>query len=188
MFSQGLGGRDAADAAASGVPLSQQGSSPTFSKLAFNVNYSQPLPYDFQFAFLGQAQTSFGKPLFLAEQMALDGPQAASGYPVGTFTTDSGVTARAEIGHPFAFNNDAFQAAFTPYAFGAGGAGWIYQPTAIQQGEISVGSFGVGVRTGAGPLGSDLGGTLSLELARAVSNSPNEGQGYRGNVAFSVRF
>jgi hemolysin activation/secretion protein len=188
VFSQGLGGRDAADAASSGVPLSQQGSSPTFSKLTLNANYSQPLPYDFQFALLGQGQASFGKPLFLAEQMALDGPQAASGYPVGTFTVDSGVTLRGEIGHSFAFATTDFQATLSPYVFGAAGAGWIYQPTAVQQGEISVGSFGLGIRTGAGPLGSDLGGTLSLEVARAVSNSMTQGQGYRCNVAFAVRF
>ena len=76
VFSQGLGGRDAADAAASGVPLSQQGSSPTFSKLALNVNYSQPLPYEFQFALIGQAQTSFRQAVVFGRA---DGARRAAG-------------------------------------------------------------------------------------------------------------
>ena len=80
VFSQGLGGRGDTQAALTGVPLSQQGAFPTFSKLGLDATWTQPLPYDLQGALIGQAQTSFGHPLFVAEQFSLDGSQAASAY------------------------------------------------------------------------------------------------------------
>jgi hemolysin activation/secretion protein len=43
VFSHGLGGRDGADAAASGVPLSQVGASPYFSKGNVDAHVVQPL-------------------------------------------------------------------------------------------------------------------------------------------------
>ena len=46
VFSQGLGGRGDTQAALTGVPLSQQGAFPTFSKLGLDATWTQPLPYD----------------------------------------------------------------------------------------------------------------------------------------------
>ena len=76
------------------------------------------------------------------------------------------------------------------YIFGAAAHGWIDDPTAVEQGQISAESFGVGVRPGADAATTalPLGGTLSLELARGFSNVPGERQVYRGNVAFAVKF
>ena len=48
VFSQGLGGRGETQAALTGVPLSQQGAFPTFSKLGLDATWTQPLPYDFR--------------------------------------------------------------------------------------------------------------------------------------------
>ena len=90
VFSQGLGGRGETQALLTGVPLSQQGAFPTFSKLGLDATWTQPLPYDLQGTLIGQAQTSFGHPLFIAEQFSLDGLQAASAYPLGTFSVDEG--------------------------------------------------------------------------------------------------
>ena len=101
VFSQGLGGRGETQAALTGVPLSQQGAFPTFSKLGLDATWTQPLPYDLQGALIGQAQTSFGHPLFIAEQFSLDGLQAASAYPLGTFSADEGATLRGEIQRPY---------------------------------------------------------------------------------------
>ena len=141
-----------------------------------------------QATLIGQAQTSFGEPLFIAEQFSLDGPQAASGYPLGTFTVDEGATLRGEIQRSFPLPLSGARTTVAPYIFAAASRGWIDQPTAVQQGQISAESFGLGVRLGADALGSPLGGTFSIELARGLSNVVGEGQVYRGNVAFAVKF
>jgi hemolysin activation/secretion protein len=54
-FSQGLAGRDGAQAAA-GVPVSQQGASPQFSKANLDLRVLQPLPLDSQLALIGRAE------------------------------------------------------------------------------------------------------------------------------------
>jgi hemolysin activation/secretion protein len=186
-FSQGLTGRNASQAAA-GVPNSQQGAIPQFSKANLDLNIQQPLPFASQFALIGHAQWSFGKPLFLAEQISLDGADALSAFPSGTFTVDEGATLRGEFIHPVAFTVSGVQAMLAPYLFGAVGRGFVDDPTAVQQSAIDAGSLGIGMRTGADVTGAPYGGSLSVELARAFSNVTNERQGYRGNVALALKF
>src|SRR5271157_1158725 len=188
IFSQGLGGRGETEAALTGIPLSQQGASPTFSKLGLDATWTQPLPYDFQGALIAQAQTSFGHPLFIAEQFSLDGPQAASAYPLGTFSVDEGATIRGEIQRPIAVGWTQGRATISPYVFAAASGGKIDEPTAVQQGWISAESFGLGLRVGADAAIFPVGATFAVELARGLSNVPGEGQVYRGNVAFAVKF
>ena len=117
VFSQGLGGRGETQAVFTGVPLSQQGAFPTFSKLGLDATWTQPLPYDLQGALIGQAQTSFGHPLFIAEQFSLDGLQAASAYPLGTFSADEGATLRGEVQRPLAVGWTQGRATIAPYIF-----------------------------------------------------------------------
>ncbi len=190
VFSQGLGGRGDTQAALTGVPLSQQGAFPTFSKLGLDATWTQPLPYDLQGALIGQAQTSFGHPLFIAEQFSLDGSQAASAYPLGTFSVDEGATLRGEIQRPLAFGLNQWRGTVAPYVFGAASQGWIDDPTVVQPGHISAESFGLGLRIGADAATAvlPLGSTFSIELARGFSDVAGEGQVYRCNVAFAVKF
>ncbi|MBV8471848.1 MAG: hypothetical protein JO255_03620, partial [Alphaproteobacteria bacterium] len=186
VYSQGLGGRDEAQAAASNVPLSQQGASPTFSKLALDGRWTQLLPQGLQGVLVGQAQTSFGEPLFISEQFSLDGETAASGYPLGTFSVDEGATLRGELIRPIALPGSM---SIAPYAFGAVGRGRIDDPTYIQQGLITAGSFGVGLRGGADVAGLPVQGVVyAVELARALSDVPGEQQGYRFNISIGVNF
>jgi hemolysin activation/secretion protein len=190
IFSQGLGGRGETQAALTGVPLSQQGAYPTFSKLGLDGTWTQPLPYDFQGVLIGQAQTSFGHPLFVAEQFSLDGMQAASAYPLGTFSVDEGATLRGEIQRSFAFGWTQGRATVAPYVFAAASGGKIDEPTAVEQSWINAESFGLGLRVGADAATTvlPLGSTFSVELARGFSNVIGEGQVYRANVAFAVKF
>jgi hemolysin activation/secretion protein len=190
VFSQGLGGRGETQAVLTGVPLSQQGSFPTFSKLGLDATWTQPLPYDLQGALIGQAQTSFGHPLFIAEQFSLDGSQAASAYPLGTFSADEGATLRGELQRPYPLGWTQGRATVSPYIFGAASQGWIDDPTLVQPGHISAESFGVGLRVGADAATTilPLGATFTIELARGFSNVAGEGQVYRGNVGFAVKF
>jgi hemolysin activation/secretion protein len=190
VFSQGLGGRGETQAALTGVPLSQQGAFPTFSKLGLDAIWTQPLPYALQGVVIGQGQTSFGHPLFIAEQFSLDGAQAASAYPLGTFSVDEGATLRGEIQRPYPFGWTQGVGTAAPYIFGAASQGWIDEPTVLQPGHISAESFGVGLRLGAdtGTPILPLGATFAIELARGFSNVAGEGQVYRANVAFAVKF
>ena len=82
------------------------------------------------------------------------------------------------------------EATIAPYIFGAASQGWIDDPTAVQPGHISAESFGVGLRMGADAATPvlPLGATFSIELARGFSNVAGEGQVYRCNVAFAVKF
>jgi hemolysin activation/secretion protein len=190
VYSQGLGGRGETQAILSGVPLSQQGAYPTFSKLGLDATWNQPLPYELQGAVIAQAQTSFGHPLFIAEQFSLDGAQAASAYPLGTFSVDEGATLRGEIQRPFPVGWSSGRATIAPYLFAAASGGWIDQPTAVEQGHINAESFGLGLRVGADAATTvlPLGATFSVELARGFSNVAGEGQVYRASVAFAVKF
>ena len=100
-LSQGTGGRDRADAAASGIPLSRQGAGPIFTKANVDAHLTQPLPAAFRIDLIGRGQTSFGKPMLVSEQFSLDGPQAISAYPSGTLNVDEGGTLRGELSRSF---------------------------------------------------------------------------------------
>ena len=121
---------------------------------------------------IGQAQTSFGHPLFIAEQFSLDGSQAASAYPLGTFSVDEGATLRGEIQRAYPFGWTQGRGTIAPYIFGAASQGWIDDPTAVQPGHISAKSFRVSLGLGADTATTvlPLGATFSIELARGFSN------------------
>lgn len=187
-FSQGVGGRDQSDALASGVPLSRQGSDPYFSKATFDARVFQPLPYGLNFDLIGRAQTSFGHPLFVSEQFALDGPQALSAFSTGTLNVDEGGTLRVELARPFAAIGTAVPIVLSPYGFGSVGAGRLIAPTILELSTIRGGSVGAGVRSGIELAGGYQGLTLGLEVARQFSNLPDLPHAWRGNVVMNVRF
>jgi hemolysin activation/secretion protein len=188
-FSQGLGGRNEADALASGVPLSRLGAGPDFSKANFDARIFQPLLYGFHLDLIGRAQTSFGTPLLVSEQFALDGPQALSAFSSGTLNVDEGGTLRVELARPFAATFDpAVPLVLSPYGFGSIGAGRLVEPTIIELSDIRGGSVGAGVRSGIELGGGYHGVTLGLEVARQFSSLPLRPHAWRGNVVMSVRF
>ncbi len=123
-----------------------------------------------QGALIGQAQTSFGHPLFIAEQFSLDGLQAASAYPLGTFSADEGATLRGELQRPYPLGWAQGRTTVSPYIFGAASQGWIDDPTLVQPGHMSAKSFGVGLQVGADAAATvfPLGATFTIELARGV--------------------
>jgi hemolysin activation/secretion protein len=187
-FSQGIGGRDSADALASGVPLSRQGASPLFSKATFDAHVTQPLPNEFRMDFIGRAQTSFGNPLLVSEQFLLDGPQAVSAYPSGTLNVDEGGTLRVELSRSFASIGTAVPIILSPYGFGSFGAGRLVEPTIVELAVVRGGAVGAGVRSGIDMPGGYQGVALGLEVARQFSNLPNLSHSWRGQVVMSFRF
>jgi hemolysin activation/secretion protein len=187
-FSQGTGGRDSADALASGIPLSRQGASPDFSKATFDARVTQPLPNEFRMDFIGRAQTSFGNPLLVSEQFSLDGPQAISAYPSGTLNVDEGGTLRAELSRSFAVTGTAVPVILSPYGFGSFGVGRLLEPTIVELAIVRAGAAGAGVRGGIDVPGGYQGVAIGLEVARQFSNLPNLPQSWRGQVVMSFRF
>jgi hemolysin activation/secretion protein len=187
-FSQGLTGRDADVGAATGVPLSRAGAAPTFGKLNLDLRFQQPLPYALQLGVIGRAQTSFGAPLFTAEQFSLDGIDALSAFPAGAFSVDQGATLRAEASRPMTIDFDGVTTSIAPYLFASGGRGMLAMPTAVEQKNISAASVGLGLRTGADFIGAPYGSTFGMEFGRELSDVTAEEQGYRFNLAFAAHF
>jgi hemolysin activation/secretion protein len=187
-FSQGAGGRDNADALASGVPLSRQGADPYFSKLTFDARITQALPNDLRMDFIARAQTSFGKPLLVSEQFSLDGPQAVSVYPSGSLNVDEGGTLRVELSRSFGPVGAAVPMILLPYAFGSFGIGRLVEPTVLERAVVSGGAVGVGVRSGIDNADGYQGFGLGVEIGRQFSNLPNLAHSWRGQVIMSFRF
>jgi len=184
QLSQGLGDLAAispADAAASLTPYSRQGSSNGFTRLAVQAAARLPLGRVADVSFQAKAQTTFGKPVFRAEQFSLEGAEAVSAYIGGITAVDEGLAGRIELGlTPPA---DA-SGSIAPYAFIAGGKGWIKAPTILEPSSLSAGAAGVGVRMAL--LSGRIG--LNLEFAQGFSSyAPLDGNA-RGNVSATFRF
>lgn len=189
QLSKGLGGRNGADAAWSGIPLSKQGASPWFTKLMARGWVSQALPNQLQLTVIGMAQTSFGAPLLLPEQLPLEGPEALGGLSPGLVMVDTGATLRGEISRAFAPAASEYGAlSVAPYVFGAGGLGRIYEPTALEKSTLHAACFGVGARTGYA-LNDGFGAiTFGIELGQQYSNIPGRGESRRVNAYGGLRF
>jgi hemolysin activation/secretion protein len=188
VYSRGLSGRDGADAAADGVPLSRQGASPFFAKGNLDAHLVQPLPEAFQFNLFGRAQTSFGQPLLQPEQFQLDGPLAVSGYPIGTLNVDEGASLRGELGRPFFAPGGPVPLVLTPYIFGAFGIGRLIEPTVLEVAVVRAGSFGAGLRSGFDMPNGYQGASLGLEVARQYSDLETVPHGWRFNAILNLRF
>ena len=186
-FSQGLSGRNQADADASGIPLSRQGADPGFGKLSVDASVSLPLPYAFRFDMIGRSQLAFGEPLLTPEQFFLDGGQAISAYPSGALAVDEGGTLRCELSRAFVMPGSALHLILSPYGFGAIGAGRLNDPTVDEIAEIHAGAVGAGIRFGGDRPGGYQAAALGLEVARQFSNVPEQDD-WRGSLNLSVRF
>jgi hemolysin activation/secretion protein len=187
-FSQGTGGRNAADTASSGIPLSRQGAGPYFDKANLDAHLFQPLSEGFRFDLFGRAQTSFGHPLLTPEQFLLDGPQAVSAYATGDLPVDEGATLRGELSRAFSVRGPVAPLILSPYAFGVVGAGRLDDPTAAEIASVQAASFGAGMRSGVDLPGGYQGLTVNFEVARQFSDLPTLAHGWRESLSINARF
>ncbi len=183
-FSQGLGGRNAAE----GIPLSRPGAGPYFSHANFDGHLVQPLKDGFRLDLIGRAQTSFGQPMMLPEQFFLDGPLAISSYPTGSLPVDEGATLRSELSRPFTVPEIKIPVVLSPYLFSAYGAGRLDDPKAFEVAMVHAATFGAGVRSNVDFPGGYQGFSIALETARQYSNLPTLPQAWRENVIINMRF
>ncbi|MDR3450785.1 MAG: POTRA domain-containing protein [Alphaproteobacteria bacterium] len=191
LYTHGLDGRSEAYDAL--TPLSVPGSSPYFEKLKLDFRIIQPLPEEFQLSLFVKAQTSFGAPLMLPEELSLDGPEALSGFSAGTLNVDTGAVARLELQRSFVANIANSKAVLAPYVFGAWGDGVYEQPVPGQPKNIEAESIGLGLRANANVFGSAFQETLGLELAKNYANIPfsaipYQERDYRATVSFVMKY
>lgn len=195
QFSRGLGGLlaiSAAEATASGVPFSRAGAGTRFDKLTASFHAAWPMEQGFVFSLAARGATSFGKPLFRAEQFALEGPDGLSAIIGGRTAVDAGFVERAELARQIVVPAGLLSGV-TPYAFAAFGAGRLENPTVLERRHIAAFNAGAGLRaalcrriavTGEYAHGfADIGNTIpSAPYVNALH--PND----RVNVNATLRF
>ena len=187
VFSRGLAGRDGSLT----LPTSRQGAVADFTNLEGSVHASVPVPSGFALDITARGKTSFGKPIFLSEEFALDAANAVSSFPSGSFNVDTGATLRAELRYPLLTLGHALTIA--PYLFGGGGWGWLARPTQVEQngtGYYTAQSAGLGSRINLSglPWMKGAAATISFELGHQFSNVANRSGGQRVTLSAGVRF
>ncbi|WP_169053421.1 ShlB/FhaC/HecB family hemolysin secretion/activation protein [Alteraurantiacibacter aquimixticola] len=157
--------RDEADALASGVLLSRQGSEPDFTKIEGSASLALPIGGGFLLTGIARGQASLSGALPSSAQFSLDAADALSGFELGSINVDSGATGRIELafaGYP--------QVPFvSPYLFAAGGLGRVSQPTVLERRDVDGWSLGGGLR-----FELEHGLSAHGELARSHSNIFND--------------
>ncbi len=146
-LSQGIdafGARTAADAMG-GTPLSTAGADAVFTKLEVSGRYRRAINEQFSLSLSGRAQSSFGAPLVLAEQISIATPQELSLFDQGTLTGDSAWTVRMEVSHPIATEIGQFPLLTSPYLFLAVGQVFREELSFGEAGRVDATAFGIGV-------------------------------------------
>jgi hemolysin activation/secretion protein len=183
-----LGARTAEDATDT-LPLSREGADAVFQKLEIAASYSQSLAEHLAFSVYGRAQTSFGQPLLVSEQMGIANFDELSTFDAGTLGGDSGWILRGDVQSPWSLGAGAapFFSRVTPYAFAAMGALYLEEPSAFEEETLGVASLGVGVELVSliDPAFSNA--TLTMEYGRAYrdDDEPDEN---RFTLVGSFRF
>jgi hemolysin activation/secretion protein len=187
-LSQGIAGRDGADAERTGVPLTRQGAEPGFTKLVAGLRGGVVVG-PIAFAAIARGQSSFGQPLYSSEQMSLDGADAVSGFDAGDLSVDEGATLRLELSPARAYPL-AWGITVVPYVFAAHGVGYLRGPTAVEQSFQRASSAGIGFRSELGTLIPGTAGTsLRVEYARSDSDPAVSGHGgHRVTLGLMTRF
>lgn len=185
QFSRGLSGLGAissADAAASGIPFSRQGTDNAFNKLSASARAGWAMGHGLSLSLSARGQTSFGKAVFRAEQFALEGADGLSAYVGGRTAVDAGFALRTELARPVGAGT-GLVSGVTPYAFGAFGAGRLEDPTAVERAHISAFNLGAGLRA---TLARQV--ALSVEYARGLSDDAALDNVNRINASATLRF
>jgi len=160
----GLGARTQDDAAASGVPLSRQGSRPDFDKLDGQMRLTDRFGAGYSLSSVTIGQESFRGALPSSAQISLDNGAGLSSFAQGDNSVDSGVVERLEFARDLAFARPVGGLA-TPYVFGAAGYGHLYDPTALEAPDVDAWSFGAGLRLQLSVPAARIAGFGSIELS-----------------------
>jgi hemolysin activation/secretion protein len=170
-------------------PISRVGADDTFWKGEARLRVVQTLPASFALEGTMRAQTSFSDPLLTSERFSLGGPRALSGFDSGAIVGDSGWIARGELQYFTALPTSLGSLGMAPYAFAAAGEVFTEAPTAVERARTQGYSYGLGLRFLGTCEDSVMNqAILDLEVARGESNDPGVKDGWRFNIASSIRF
>jgi len=189
LFTQGiagLGARTQADALASGIPLTRQGSGPDFSKLSGRARYDMRLGQGFNLSNVVRGQATLSGALPSSSQFSLDGSDSLSAFSQGSLSVDSGIVERVELARSFGFGRKS-KGLITPYIYGAVGAGHLSNPTVLELPNINTWSAGGGLRLLLAPAKTGLTSFATIELSHGHANILPEDP-TRVNASISFRF
>jgi len=181
----GLGGRDDASSAASGLPTSRQGASAHFSKATFGADVQRMSAGAWRLDWHTRGQLA-AKPLFAPESLALVGPDTLSAFDPGSMSADQGLVTRLQIGRTLNVGTADGDTGLLAYGFVAAARGHVFEATAVQTATIEAAAAGIGLRLehAAGP-GRSL--TFALEAANGRSNQPAQRRPARVGLSVALR-
>ena len=182
----GLGARGAAEAQASQIPLSRQGSRPDFRKATAHVQLDGQLGDGLNLTSVTHAQASFTGALPSSAQISLDGNDGLSAFSQGSINVDSGVSERVELARAWSLSG-CLHPLLTPYLFGAAGYGDVADPTALEKGTVHSWSAGGGVRVLLSPAHTHFSSFATAEVSHGHVNTL-AADPTRVSASFTIRF
>jgi hemolysin activation/secretion protein len=181
-----LGARSA-DEAPPDRPLSRMGADADFRKLELIARHFRQIGEGIGLALSARAQTSFGDPLVLSEQIGIASIRELSAFPAGEFNGDSGWVVRGEVSREIAMQVAGRPLAVSPYLFAATGAVSLEAPQPGEQAEVTASAAGFGVDLAYTVDPAFSAGRLRLELGRGVRDD-SEPDATRFLFAATFRF
>jgi len=179
----GLGGRDAASSAASGLPTSRQGASAHFAKATFGVDLQRASAGAWRLDWHTRGQLAAGRPLFTPESLALVGPNTLSAFDPGSLSADQGLVTRLQLGHLLNVGAPDGTTGLLAYGFVAAARGHVFEATAVQSATIEAAAAGIGLHL---EHSADQGRSLSFALEAANGRSNQPAQRHPARVGLSV--
>ena len=164
-----LGARPADDAPPL-RPLSRVGADAEFRKLEVLARHRREIWEGADLFLSGRAQTSFGDPLVLSEQIGIATIRELSAFPTGEFSGDSGWVVRGEVSRNLDMQVAGRPLAISPYLFAATGAVTLEAPQPGEQAEVTASALGIGVDLAYTVDPAFSAGRLRLELGRGMRN------------------
>jgi hemolysin activation/secretion protein len=185
----GLGARNQADADATGIPLSRQGSRPDYRKINARAQLDELLGGGFNLTSITRGQASFTGAMPSSAQFSLDGTDGLSSFSQGTINVDSGLTERLELAYARSVGSHG-QMLLTPYVFGAAGYGHLADPTTgAEAANLRSWSAGGGLRLLLSPQRSALSSFITAEVSHGhVNTLTSDIDPTRVSATLSLRF
>ena len=181
----GLGGRDDASSAASGLPTSRQGASAHFSKATFGMDVQHTSADAWRLDWHTRGQLA-AKPLFTPESLALVGPDTLSAFDPGSMSADQGLVTRLQIGRHLDVGTPDGNTGLLAYGFVAAARGHVFEASAVQTSTIEAAAAGIGLRLEhTAGLGRSL--SFALEAANGRSNQPMQRRPARVGLSVALR-
>lgn len=182
------GARRAADAPPE-LPLSRAGADATFTKLEISARHRQPLGERGLLTVNGRAQTSFGDPLVVSEQLGIATARELSSLAQvpGGLNGDSGWVLRGELAYRYGPEHTGWPVTASPYVFAAAGGLRLEQPEAGETRTLFAHAYGLGLDVFYSADPSFSNASVRVELGRGKRNDGSSGDTLLSIVA-NLRF